>query len=42
VYPIVLGAGKRLFSDANAPTSLRLVDTTKLGDIVVLTYQPQT
>jgi len=42
VYPIVLGAGKRLFSDTNAPTSLRLVDTTKLGDIVVLTYQPQT
>jgi dihydrofolate reductase len=40
VYPIVLGAGERLFSDESTPTSLRLIDTAKAGDCAILTYQP--
>jgi len=38
VYPVVVGAGKRLFSAASA-TTLRLVDsTTTSTGVVVLTY----
>jgi len=38
VYPVVVGAGKRLFSAASA-TTLRLVDTTTTSaGVVVLTY----
>jgi dihydrofolate reductase len=38
VFPIVLGAGKRLFADASKATTLRLVDTTKAGDCLILMY----
>jgi dihydrofolate reductase len=42
VFPIVLGAGKRLFPDAmGAPATLTLTDSTTVGDgILLLTYQP--
>ncbi len=40
VYPVVLGAGKRLFGDASRPASLRLVDAIKAGDTVILTFDP--
>ena len=40
VYPIVLGSGKRLFSDANK-TNLKLVETKTFGSgVVLLRYQP--
>jgi dihydrofolate reductase len=40
VYPVVLGRGKRLFSDGSNAT-LKLVDTKPMGaDVVLLTYQP--
>lgn len=40
VYPIVLGAGKRLFKDGNN-TTLKLVKSqTFQSGVVVLTYQP--
>ncbi len=39
VYPLVLGGGKRLFTDGNA-TTLRLVDTTTFNSgVVLLVYQ---
>lgn len=38
--PIVLGSGKRLFPGAGNEISLRLVDTVKSGDSLILTYQP--
>lgn len=40
-YPVVLGAGKRLFREGAAPTALRLVDTrTTSAGVVVSSYQP--
>ena len=40
VYPVVVGAGKRLFQDETAAT-LRHVDTTTFASgVVVLTYHP--
>jgi dihydrofolate reductase len=40
VYPLILGAGKRLFADAGKMASLELVDSTPAGDgIVMLTYK---
>jgi dihydrofolate reductase len=42
VFPIVLGAGKRLFGDERSRTVLRLVDTKPVGPdgVVILTYRP--
>ena len=34
VFPVVLGAGKRLFADASDTTGLRLVDTKPVGECV--------
>jgi dihydrofolate reductase len=41
VYPIVLGQGKRLFSDPTAVTTLELVESRTLGaSVLLLTYRP--
>ena len=42
VYPIVLGAGKRLFGDGMPRTAMRLVDSKRLGPdgVFLLTYKP--
>ena len=41
VFPVIVGAGKRLFGDVSNLTSLRLVDTQTIGDgLVFLTYVP--
>jgi dihydrofolate reductase len=37
VFPVVLGAGKRLFADDAATTSLRLVETKQTGSVAILT-----
>jgi dihydrofolate reductase len=39
LYPFLLGAGNRLFHDSSASTKLRLVDTKRDGDCLILTYQ---
>ena len=41
IYPVVLGEGKRLFTDGRTPTSLKLIDakTTSTG-VAMHTYQP--
>jgi dihydrofolate reductase len=39
VFPILLGAGKRLFADGVDTTSLSLVDTKPTGDVVTLTFR---
>ena len=40
VYPVVLGAGARLFSQTSDKKPMRLVDTQAVGDgIAILTYE---
>jgi dihydrofolate reductase len=40
VFPVVLGAGERLFGETSAKTALRLVDTKTVGDgLVFVTYE---
>jgi dihydrofolate reductase len=41
VYPVILGAGQRLFGETSVKKPMRLADTQTVGDgIVVLTYEP--
>ena len=41
VHPVVLGKGKRLFSDGAAGTDLGLVESRNVGpDVLLLTYRP--
>jgi hypothetical protein len=41
IYPVVLGAGARLFGETSDKKAVRLVDTQTVGDgIVTLTYEP--
>ena len=41
LYPLVLGSGKRLFTEESAKKVLRLVETKPLSSgVVVLTYHP--
>lgn len=41
IYPVVLGAGKRLFGETSDKKPMRLVDTQTVGDdLAVLTYEP--
>ncbi len=41
VFPLVLGSGKRLFSDGTIPSGLKLVDSTVSSTGVVMgTYEP--
>jgi dihydrofolate reductase len=40
IYPVVLGAGKRLFGETSDKKPMRLVDTQTLGDgVAFLTYE---
>jgi dihydrofolate reductase len=40
IFPVVLGAGQHLFGDMDATKSMRLVDSSALGDgVAVLTYE---
>lgn len=40
MFPVVLGAGERLFGETGSPKPMRLVDTTVLGDgLVRITYE---
>jgi dihydrofolate reductase len=42
VFPIVIGAGKRLFEDGSKKTPLRLTEAKPVGPdgVIVLTYEP--
>jgi dihydrofolate reductase len=40
VFPVVLGGGKRLFTDESDVTALRLVEATPAGECLILIYQP--
>ena len=41
LFPVALGAGKRLFADG-APRRLQVVDATRSGDVVMLTLERET
>jgi dihydrofolate reductase len=38
VFPVVLGAGLRLFGETSAPARLELVDSKPAGETIILTY----
>jgi dihydrofolate reductase len=41
IYPVVLGAGERLFGETSDKKPMRLVDSRTVGDsIPFLTYEP--
>ena len=41
VFPLVIGSGKRLFSDGTIPSALKLVDSTvSTTGVVIGTYEP--
>jgi dihydrofolate reductase len=40
VFPVVLGGGKRLFLDTDAPAALKLTDTRPAGECTVLIFEP--
>ncbi len=41
IFPVVLGAGARLFGETSDKKPMRLVDTQSVGDgIAILTYEP--
>jgi dihydrofolate reductase len=41
VYPVVLGAGERLFGETSDKKPMRLINTQTVGDgLAFLTYQP--
>ena len=41
IFPVVLGAGERLFGETSDKKPMRLVDSQTLGDgIAILTYEP--
>jgi dihydrofolate reductase len=40
VFPVVLGAGKKLFQDTSRPLSLELTGSLPAGECTVLTYVP--
>jgi dihydrofolate reductase len=39
IYPVVLGAGERLFAELSAQRPVRLVETRTVGDLAYLTYE---
>jgi dihydrofolate reductase len=39
VYPVIIGAGKRLFSDTTATKRLRLAEARTVGDVHILIYE---
>jgi len=40
VYPVIVGAGKRLFGDASTTKRLRLIQASTFGDVHLLIYEP--
>lgn len=42
VYPTLLGAGERLFADAEHATALRLAEARPAGECLILIYRPAT
>jgi dihydrofolate reductase len=41
VFPIILGSGKRLFTDTGKASALRLTSSKAAGECMILTYEPR-
>jgi len=41
LYPVLLGAGKRLFGETGQPQSMRLAETRPAGECLILIYHPR-
>jgi hypothetical protein len=41
VFPVLLGAGKRLFADGGDRIQLQVVDLRQTGEVVILTLRRQ-
>ena len=41
VFPVVLGAGKRLFEGQDEAKALELVEAVQAGETYILTYAPK-
>jgi dihydrofolate reductase len=41
VFPVVLGAGKRLFESQDEAKALELVEAKQAGETYILTYAPK-
>ena len=39
IYPVVVGAGERLFAESSGKKSMRLVSTETVNDLALLTYE---
>jgi len=39
IYPVVLGAGERLFGDSNEKKPMRLISTRTVDDLALLIYE---
>jgi dihydrofolate reductase len=42
VFPVVLGAGKRLFGDTDGTKSMQLVETKTAGETQIMIYRRKT
>jgi dihydrofolate reductase len=40
IYPVVLGAGERLFGETTDKKVMRLVSTRTVDDVALLIYEP--
>ena len=40
IYPVVLGAGQRLFGETSGTKLMRLVGNKTVDDLALLTYEP--
>jgi dihydrofolate reductase len=40
VFPVVLGSGKRLFSETSKAIALKVMDSKPAGECLILTYEP--
>ncbi len=41
IFPIVVGAGKRLFGETGAPVGFQLAEPKRAGETVILTFTPR-
>jgi dihydrofolate reductase len=41
IFPVVLGAGKRMFADTPAPAALEVVDSRTAGEVQILVLRPK-